>query len=368
MGASRLSILKSKKSCSTLERLERLAVDYVNTLGNLGVLLALDIPGRDRTYVTAGHADADRTIQVTPGKFFQIGSQTKTVVTITLLLLLRERAISVDDNVHKYIGYNIDNRITIRHLMMNSSGIGEYSKSFQGLTPFFVEYEPRDLIALAYPQGQLFDPGAQFDYCNTGWVIACQIIEALTGEPYGRAVRRLLLDPLGLNSSWFSEAAPVEQMMRGYLIDPTTGSPKDMSANLSWAYGAGDGVCSIDDIVTLFASLMDPSGPTGVVLRDLTSQLGKAGRRPHFDLSFGTEYGLGIEKRFWAGEEVWGHPGSTLSTKSSTWIDPQRQITVATCVTSIIDSEDTVADLRYPRAQLFAMALSAAYALYETVS
>jgi hypothetical protein len=80
-------------------------------------------------------------------------------------------------------------------------------------------------------------------------------------------------------------------------------------------------------------------------------------------MSLGTEYGLGIERRAWAGSDVWGHPGSTLGARTSTWIDPERRVAVATAATTHVGQPGPGDDIRYPRAQLFATALNTAYAL-----
>lgn len=60
---------------------------------------------------------------------------------------------------------------------------------------------------------------------------------------------------------------------------------------------------------------------------------------------------------------MWGHPGSTGATRSSTWIDADLGIGVTTCVTMHLTPKPLADDIRYPRAQLFAMALATAYAL-----
>jgi D-alanyl-D-alanine carboxypeptidase len=50
---------------------------------------------------------------------------------------------------------------------------------------------------------------------------------------------------------------------------------------------------------------------------------------------------------------------------SSTWVDAALGVTVTTCVTRLTSVAATDADIRYPRAQLFAMALNTAYALAD---
>ena len=53
---------------------------------------------------------------------------------------------------------------------------------------------------------------------------------------------------------------------------------------------------------------------------------------------------------------------------SSTWVDAAAGVTVTTCVTRVTSVAAADADIRYPRAQLFAMALNTAYALADRIA
>ncbi|RJF90237.1 serine hydrolase domain-containing protein [Sphingomonas cavernae] len=349
-----------------VQRLNNLANYHVDVLKNVGVSIGIDLPGSERIYVTAGHADRHGTTPVKKDHLFQIGSQSKTAVAMTLLLLERSGAVSLDDAVLDHVDLPIDRRITIRHLLMNASGLGEFTSAFvqRQLDPH-ITYAPRDLVAMALPQGQIFEPGDRFDYSNTGWVVAALAIEAVTGERYGDVIRRLILDPLQLKNTWFGGGAPTDRMMRGYIQSPVKSEPIDSSECLSWAYGAGDGVSNVDDMLDLFGALIKPDSNIGINLSDLTRQTAKHCDKPYFSLSFGTEYGLGVERRAWAGQEVWGHPGSTFSYVTSTWIDAAAKVVVTTCVTRNVSIDETDTALRYPREQLFAMTLNTAYAVAQ---
>ncbi|MGD9811622.1 MAG: serine hydrolase domain-containing protein [Sphingobium sp.] len=353
-------------AADALGRLDRVTTDFVDLLGNLGALIAIDVEGVGRVVFTAGHSQLDRSRAVHPDDVYQIGSQSKTVTAMVLFMMAREGLLGLDDPVHAYLDLPIDRRITVRHLMMNSSGLGEYTKGlFTVAADPRTRYAPRDLVALALPQGQIFTPGERFDYCNTGWVIAAMIIEAVGGKPYGTAVEERILTPLELKSAAFGGGPLAGEPMRCYLALSPLAAPIETTTALSWAFGAGDGIASAGDTIALYSSLMRPYSPLGISLHDLTAETKKPSATPYFPMSLGTEYGLGLERRAWAGSEVWGHPGSTLACRSSTWIDAARGVAVATAVTTPVAFGAANDDLRYPRAQLFAMALNTAYALSD---
>ncbi len=342
--------------------------DFINRLGNLGALAAIDIRGGDRFYLAAGHADMGKTRPAGREHLFQMGSQSKTFVSVALVLMARLGELSLDDPVTAHLNLPIDARITVRHLLMNSSGLGEYTRTFlpDRYDPTIVT-TPRDLIGLALPQGQLFAPGDRFDYSNTGWVIAAQIIEKVRGRPYHEVLNELVLTPMGLKDTCFGGSVPKHRMMRGYLESPVRAGPIDVADALSWAYGAGDGVSSLDDMLDFYSGLIKADSPIAISLADLNRDTLAPSINPYNTMSIGATYGLGIEQRAWAGREVWGHPGSTMAYVSSTWVDTALGVTVTTCITRVTSVAAADADIRYPRAQLFAMALNTAYALADRI-
>lgn len=354
---------QSERAEAHVLRLEAVVDDFVSRLGNLGAIISIRMPGRAEITITKGHSDITKMREVQPDDIFQIGSQSKTTIAVTVLLLERDGLLKLDDPVHNYVDLPIDKRITIRNLLMNSSGMGEYTIAGGPVFDMRLKFLPRDLVALALPQGQLFEPGTRFDYCNTGWVVATMVIEAVTGRPYGDVCAARVVAPLGLANTAFGTQIPEGNPMRGYAVIPPATEPTDMTEHLSWVQGAGDGVSNVSDILDFYMSLLDQSSALGVSLHELSANTLEPTSKPYFPMSLGAAYGLGLERRAWAGREVWGHPGSTGSCRTSTWIDPGKGVGVATAVTQVWDPSGPPEELRYPREQLFAMALEAAYAV-----
>jgi len=349
---------------AAIDRLQRQLDYFVGRLGHLAAMAAVDIWGVGRFHLVAGYADRQRTIPAESDHLYQIGNQTKSMVAVALLLLHRQGSIDLDAPVVASLDLPIDQRITTRHLITNSSGLGEYTHALlpARFDPRLV-LSPQDLVSLALPQGQLFQPGLRFDYCNTGWVIAAMLIDRICGKDYGEVIQQLILEPLGLTNSSISMTPPTERMLRAYVSSIATTDFEDASDGLSWAYGAGQGVSCLDDMLDYFGSFCRES-PLEVSLADLTSSMLTHGPTPNVPLTVGADYGLGIESRAFAGNPVFGHPGSTRTYLSSTWLDPEQGVAVATIVTRALRlpaTSDT--DARYPREQLFSTALSAAYAL-----
>jgi D-alanyl-D-alanine carboxypeptidase len=182
-----------------LRRLHDYFTYLVDEVGNLAIVAGMQRLGGPRSYVTYGHRTVDRTIVATKDDIFQIGSQSKLLLALLFIVLAKKDRIELDHPVRQFAPVDLDERITIRHLLMNQSGLGEFTRALDPcrLDPRII-YEPRDLIALARPQGQLFAPGQCFDYCNTGWVVAAMAAERITGQGYAAAIDEHVLAPLGL--------------------------------------------------------------------------------------------------------------------------------------------------------------------------
>jgi len=86
-----------------------------------------------------------------------------------------------------------------------------------------------------------FDPGTQWQYSNTNFVIAGCILEKVSGEPYFQFITEHILRPLGMISAWNSDqtklgpddATPYYR----HALGPLRVAPKE---GLGWMFAAGE--------------------------------------------------------------------------------------------------------------------------------
>jgi CubicO group peptidase (beta-lactamase class C family) len=159
----------------------------------------------------AGQADT------TPGSaramvadtLFDLASLTKVVGATTAVLALAGcRALGPGDPVTRYLpGFTAcrEGPVTIRHLLTHTSGLPDTRKFYQWCTSR--EELIHDLLATPLEA----PPGTRVIYSDLGFMALGEIVAAVTGEPLGVAVRRLVTEPLGMSGTGFNVAARPER-------------------------------------------------------------------------------------------------------------------------------------------------------------
>ncbi|MBZ3681014.1 MULTISPECIES: serine hydrolase domain-containing protein [Providencia] len=155
----------------------------------------------------------------------RIASNTKTFTAATILRLAEMGKLSIYDAISEYIDpqYNAllstqynTHTITIRHLLEHSSGLldhadGDYLKAVLK-QPNYVWSRTEQVEMYMRKQFPTFSPSKSFIYSDTGYILLGDIIERITGQSLGLAVRELLhFDSIGLESAyWESLEQPPE--------------------------------------------------------------------------------------------------------------------------------------------------------------
>ncbi|WP_048507984.1 serine hydrolase [Chryseobacterium angstadtii] len=153
-----------------------------------------------------GWQNAEKHIPNRNSGVYQIASLTKSFTALTIVKLDEEGKLSVKDPVSKFIpDYPRGNDITIEHLLTHTSGIYEALRNKEyfrllhtgqsiskDMNISFFKNEPLD-----------FEPGTQFSYTNSGYILLGIIIEKVTGLSYEDAVRKIILNSLKMNHTGF---------------------------------------------------------------------------------------------------------------------------------------------------------------------
>lgn len=151
----------------------------------------------------------------------RIASVTKTFVASAILRLWEDERLDLDESISNLIptdinevllhgGYRTD-LITVRHLLMHSSGLADHATEayvraiFSNPNKVWTSKDQIEfLVASTDPIGS---PGAEYKYSDTGYILLGEILRQETGLPLHIAVHQLLkLDEIGLDSVYWDEA------------------------------------------------------------------------------------------------------------------------------------------------------------------
>lgn len=203
----------------------------------------------------SGVKGPDSTEPVEPDTLFRIGSMTKALTATALIAAADEQDVSLDEPVQQVLPdlpleptqYQ---SLTYAQLLSHQSGLTDYASvngphEDNGLTSFFYSDEFADNITFMVP------PGTFFNYSNTNYSVLGLLLERLDGSSYRDAVQRRVLDPLGMQRTYFL----AEDVLAdgNYSAGTTTNAAGDMEAvepdayDNAWARPAGFAYSSVVD-------------------------------------------------------------------------------------------------------------------------
>ncbi|WP_413160460.1 serine hydrolase domain-containing protein [Capilliphycus salinus ALCB114379] len=297
-----------------------------------GAFLAIISP-RGTWLGTSGFSSLENQTPLTNEDRFQIGSITKTFVATVVLQLVEEGTLTLEDTLDEWLSSevleNIPNseQITIRQLLNHTSGIVDYSLPlfFQAQNNpgvFLREWQPEELLTFIANQNAYFSPGESWEYSNTNVILLGLIVEAVTGSNIAAEIRSRILEPLGLNNTFFAEEEPIPGgYVNAYWDFDGDGSFNNVSqANLSWAWAAGAMVSNPTDMARFIAGLLSGKLLETESLAEMLTVV-EATNSENYDA-----YGLGIGALESPLRQWYGHRGLTLAHRSNLFYSPTDDI------------------------------------------
>lgn len=154
-----------------------------------------------------GYQDVAQHIHNTSNTIYQIGSTTKEFTAAVILKLAEQHQLSLEDKLSKYFpGYKRGDEITIKHLLTHTSGIYEILRDPATVQESTAPRTKEKMLSFFIDKPLDFDPGTQYSYCNSGYILLGLIIEKVTGQTYQAVVRDFILKPLKMKHSGFDFA------------------------------------------------------------------------------------------------------------------------------------------------------------------
>jgi CubicO group peptidase (beta-lactamase class C family) len=264
----RIKDINFKKVCETIvAEMKRLKVP--------GVAIGVYHEGKEDT-AGFGLTNIEHPLPVSADTLFQTGSISKTFTGTLFMRLVEAGQVDLDAPARAYLpkfklaDKQVAECVTIRHLLTHTGGwIGDYFNDY-GNGDDAQEKMVRDIARLE----QVTPLGEVWSYCNTGFNIAGRIVEVVTGKPFEGAAREMILDPLGMDMTFYF---PDDVMITHRFVTGHHKEGKQVRVSRPWAIGragapVGGVVSTVKDLLTYARFHMgDGRGASGEKLLSVES-------------------------------------------------------------------------------------------------
>ncbi|MGH8183960.1 MAG: serine hydrolase domain-containing protein, partial [Rhodanobacteraceae bacterium] len=221
--------------------------------------------------------------------------------------------------------------ITIRQILSHTSGYQDYWPQDYLMPMMKLPTTPAHIMETWAKKPLDFAPGAEWQYSNTGYVIAGSIVQKVTGQTPFEFLQQQVFPKLGISDAYDTNLRALPDTdARGYsrnALGPLRPSQKE---GVNWMFGAGElamtaGDLAHWDIAMIDQTLLRPASwramQTEVVLND----------------GLGSGYGLGVFVGRLDGHRMISHDGEVMGFTAGNYIFPDDHVAVV-----VLTNQDAV--------------------------
>ena len=227
-----------------------------------------------------GLANREWNIPNTTDTKFMLGSVSKPVTAILMLVQVQKGLIDLDKTIADYLpSFSKKNgsRITIRQLLSHSSGMPNYDI----IKDFFPNisrknFSREEYIKLYMDSALVFEPGSSYYYSSWGYYTLGYIMEKVTGKSYSQLMKEDIFDKIGMSSSgsyFHTQIVPKRASGYDYSLGGFTSADfRDQSNTM----GTGDLYSTVEDLFKLHIAISNNT----LLNKKLTDEMFTPGIRP----------------------------------------------------------------------------------------
>ena len=183
------------------------------------VAIIADKTGRIHYRNVMGYSDVEAKKPISEENFFWIALMSKMFAGASIMMLVDEGKVSLDDPVTKFIpqlskwmvvaekdeGHlllkPVERPVTIRHLLSHTSGLAGSSELQRETGSDSTPLKARALSSVTGPLQ--WQPGEKYQYGNQGMNIAARVVEIVSGKSYQDFLQERFFDPLRMSETTF---------------------------------------------------------------------------------------------------------------------------------------------------------------------
>jgi len=271
-------------------RIDRIAAQVLEQRGVPSASVAV-VKGGKLVYTHAyGRAHLSPDVAATPAMRYSIGSVSKQFTAAAILLLQEQGKLSLDDAVGKYVpGLTRGDEVTIRQILSHTSGYQDYWPEDYLMTPMMKPETAQQILDTWAKKPLDFEPGTKWQYSNTNFVIAGEIVEKISGQKLMEFLGEHIFHPLGMKSVWNSDETKLTSTDATPYVRAALGplrlAPKE---GRGWMFAAGELAMTAHDLALWDESLIAHSILKPESYKEMFTEI-------KLKDGTGTKYGLGVE-------------------------------------------------------------------------
>ena len=220
-----------------------------------------------------GMANIEYDVPNTAETIFESGSVAKQFTAAAVELLVQDGKLTLDDDIRKYVPEvpTLGKPITVRNLLTHTSGLRDQwgLLSLKGMGPGAQVHTMETILDLVAHQKALnFDPGSEYLYSNTGYVLAAIIVQRVSGMPFATFSQERLFKPLGMTSTQWRDDFRRTVKHRATAYDRVAQSDFLLDMPFTNVHGNGGLLTTVGDLMKWNAFLDSPGiiGATGAAM------------------------------------------------------------------------------------------------------
>jgi len=320
--------------------------------------LAIAIVKDGKVVVKKGYGvrEISKADKVDENTLFIIASNSKLFTGTSMAKLDYEKKLSLNDRVTKYIPWFTlyDNHttelVTITDLLCHRLG----TKTFQGDFVFWNSNLPKDSII--WKMRYLKPTGVfrqDYGYCNSAFLVAGQILSAITGESWESYVKENILLPLGMSNTYMNTE---DIQLRNNVAKPhnnfysnLTVVPYDHVDNLGPATSM---VSNVNDLSKWLIMQLDSGRyegrevlPWPVIQKTRDANIVVGSRKSPYYPTHVRAYGLGLFMTDYNGKQVYWHTGGAFGNVTNVCFIPEEKLGITILTNN--DNQSFFEALRY---------------------
>ena len=168
-----------------------------------------------------GLRDVESNEPITASTNMRMASLSKQFTALCILSLVDNGMLALNDVAYSYLPYAIFKKITIEHLLNHTSGLPDYYEYFEKSWDKSKIVENKNVLDwLATNPDVVFEPGEEWEYSNTAYLMLALIVEKISGIEFSKYAKENVFRQAGMQkTNYFNLAQPIEIPERAYCFE-----------------------------------------------------------------------------------------------------------------------------------------------------